>query len=763
MKKITLFLFAILFSGLQSYSQSHYFKFRINNKSEINKITRIISIDNVKNNTVWAYANDKEFEEFNKLNYKIEKLPLHNNNNAKVINMATTVADMATWDRYPTYDVYVQMMQDFQTNYPAVCDLDTIGYSQNGRLILVLKISDNVATHEQEPEFFYTSSMHGDEIAGYVLMLRLADYLLSNYGTDAEVTDLVNNFEIYINPNANPDGTYNGGNNDVSGAVRYLADGTDPNRDFPDPRTGANTPYSQETQDMMTFAENHRFVMSANFHGGAEVMNYPWDTWTTADNAHADNVWLQKICKNYVDTARLQNASYMTGITSSGITEGGDWYVIAGGRQDYMTYFNHCKEVTVELSSVKLLSTDLLPAYWNYNKQSLLNYIKEAKYGINGTVKNTNGDPLDAKIEIAGFDKDNSWVVTDPVNGDYYRPVAPGTYDVTYSSYGYISQTISVTVSDWETTTIQNVVLQQASTVTVTGTVTEDGTGNPLENVKIEFLNEAGISPVYTDASGSYTVSGVMENTYDIKASKTGYTPVIQNINISTSNNVVDFTLVVSDAISFETNIPPDFNFSGTADWTRDNSTAYDGTWSMKSGAITDNQTSVMQIELNIAVAGDISFYKKVSSESGYDFLKFYIDGTEKGSWSGIIDWSLESYPVTTGIHTFQWEYSKDGSVSENSDCAWVDFIDFPNLDSSGTDNIGISKIIVYPNPSDGNFTIKSGNNIQKVTVNDITGRLIKIHNSDSKSISDIKLKQGFYILSIYSGNNIIKKKITIE
>ncbi|NPA68277.1 MAG: T9SS type A sorting domain-containing protein, partial [Chlorobi bacterium] len=143
--------------------------------------------------------------------------------------------------------------------------------------------------------------------------------------------------------------------------------------------------------------------------------------------------------------------------------------------------------------------------------------------------------------------------------------------------------------------------------------------------------------------------------------------------------------LTVSNAISFESEVPSIFTFGGDADWTRVQDEAYDGDYSMKSGSITDDQTSVMQAELNITSAGDISFYKKVSSESGYDYLKFYIDGTEKGSWSGEVDWSQESYSVTTGTHTFKWEYSKDGSVSNGSDCAWVDYVEFPEYEEPET------------------------------------------------------------------------------
>ena len=73
-----------------------------------------------------------------------------------------------------------------------------------------------------------------------------------------------------------------------------------------------------------------------------------------------------------------------------------------------------------------------------------------------------------------------------------------------------------------------------------------------------------------------------------------------------------------------------------------------------------------------------MNFYKKVSSESGWDKLFFYIDNVEKGNWSGEVAWSQETFPVTTGTHTFKWSYSKDGSVSSGNDCAWVDDIQFP-------------------------------------------------------------------------------------
>ena len=112
------------------------------------------------------------------------------------------------WDTYPTYSQYDSIMQSFRTLYPDLCHLDTIGTSINGKLVLALKISDNAANDEDEPEVFYSSTIHGDETGGFVLMLRLADYLLKNYNLNTRVKNLVDNLEIWINPLANPDGTY---------------------------------------------------------------------------------------------------------------------------------------------------------------------------------------------------------------------------------------------------------------------------------------------------------------------------------------------------------------------------------------------------------------------------------------------------------------------------------------------------------------------------------------------------------------------------
>jgi hypothetical protein len=125
------------------------------------------------------------------------------------------------------------------------------------------------------------------------------------------------------------------------------------------------------------------------------------------------------------------------------------------------------------------------------------------------------------------------------------------------------------------------------------------------------------------------------------------------------------------------------WTFNGMA-WVID-SYAYSGQYSARSGAIGDNASTSMILETWVRAEGAISFYKKVSCESdpgnqNYDWLAFYIDGVQMDRWDGEDPWSLESYWVTEGLHTFEWRYRKDPAVSSGSDAGWIDYITFPPI-----------------------------------------------------------------------------------
>ena len=75
---------------------------------------------------------------------------------------------------------------------------------------------------------------------------------------------------------------------------------------------------------------------------------------------------------------------------------------------------------------------------------------------------------------------------------------------------------------------------------------------------------------------------------------------------------------------------------------------------------------------------GTLSFYRKVSSEADYDFLEVLVDNIlQPGSISGEVDWRQQNLSIPAGSHIVKWIYSKDVSVSQGSDCGWVDKVTF--------------------------------------------------------------------------------------
>ena len=464
MIKRLLILFVSLLISIECYNQavapeeliremiSQYGQVRLRipypGKIEFLEVSRNLSVSSVTNDSAEIVLSPVTMDWFIGRGFKYSIIKNVDNKN---VTTSQHVKNAMEWDSYPSYTQYDSIMQSFSGKYPSLCNLDTIGTSINGRLVLALKISDNAGSDENEPETFYSSTIHGDETGGFILMLRFADYLLSNYNFSSRVKNLIDNLEIWINPLANPDGTYRTGNTIISPS-RFNANGYDLNRNFPDPVT-PNTPKQKETLDMIGFMREHNFVLSANFHSGKEVVNYPWDRWPTL---HADNEWFYAISRSYADTVHKYSIpGYMT-FLQNGVTNGYDWYLINGGRQDFVTWELQGREVTIELDNQYVTPVDQLNPLWNYNRNSLLGYLENALYGIHGTVTDAgSGEPLMASVFITGHDKDSSHVYSNRLTGRYIRLISPGTWDIVFSARGYADAIVeNVIVIEGQTTVL---------------------------------------------------------------------------------------------------------------------------------------------------------------------------------------------------------------------------------------------------------------------------------------------------------------------
>ena len=126
--------------------------------------------------------------------------------------------------------------------------------------------------------------------------------------------------------------------------------------------------------------------------------------------------------------------------------------------------------------------------------------------------------------------------------------------------------------------------------------------------------------------------------------------------------------------------------------WTIDPAASYNGSNAARSAVIGNSQATSMTVTMTSDATGFVSFWKKVSCEQNYDYLKFYIDGMMRNQWTGTNDnWEQISYEILPGTHTYKWEYFKDSMTSAGSDCAWIDDIIFPSLGgTAGTPNIAV-------------------------------------------------------------------------
>ncbi len=586
----------------------------------LNQLNFSMDFVNRDTNTIIVYVRDDvEYQKLAHNGFSAEPMPYEAQDYARRLWEETKDSDNPMREYY-SHDQYVQFMQQTAANYPSICELVQIGTSVQNRPILFLKISDNVSIAENEPEFRYVSSIHGDEVVGFDLLIRLIQLLTSEYGSNPRITNLVNNTEIWINPLANPDGYVL--------QQRFNANGIDLNRNYPMPN-GVQHPdgnqWAIENVAMMNFFADKRIVLSANFHGGALVMNYPWDyTYTLTP----DDALIQQAALAYAsNNTQMYNSSSFT----NGITNGAAWYVITGSYQDWNYGFTNTIDITAEIGNIKWPPASQLVNYWNQNQESLLSYMEFVHRGVNGVVQSIAGQPLDAVISVQGNSKT---ILTDPQVGDYHRMLLPGNYSITASSPGYISQTATVTVPPTGTVT-QDFTLEEAQTMAFLGRV-HSLSGEPISgaNVTIQAANQTPMV-VNTNDLGEFFIPSMFEGEYQLTIAASTYAVFQQDISFRALDSASVF--VLNQPLMSE-----DFE-SGLGNWTVQ--TPWAVTSLQGNSVLTDSPAGNYANNLNrsVTIASPISlvnmenpvlsFVTRYDLESGYDFV--HVEASVNGtSWT---------------------------------------------------------------------------------------------------------------------------------
>ena len=808
----------------------YYFTFNLNGTDDLEAIAQTISVDRVDGNVVTAYANSNSFAKFQQLGYEVtlqtppslvEKVAMWDGSNRAEYD----------WDSYPTYSAYEEMMFAFQTNHPDKCEIITLGTLPSGRKIMIAHL--NNGSGEGKPKFLYTSTIHGDETTGWILMLRLIDYLLEN-PDEPEVQTVMNNIDLYIGPNANPDGTYHGGNNNVNGATRYNANGVDMNRNYADPH-GSQHPdgeaYQTETQWFMQFAEENAFVMAANYHGGAEVMNYPWDNTYTL---HADDAWYQLICHEYANECHTISSNYMSDY-NNGITNGAQWYMIGGGRQDYMNGYAQCRELTIECSNTKLPSGNQLPNFWNYNKSSIFLFMNQCLYGIHGVVTDSiTGEPLEATITISGHDDQYSIVESHMPVGDFHRPIKGGTWTVIVSKDGYCPKIMDVTVNDYETIDLDVQLVPgscmlanfSASTTDVAPGQSVNFTDNSFgEITSWSWTFEGGTPATSTQHNPTnITYNEIGDYSVTLTISDTETLTRENYIHVRESYNMQNGTITTCNALFYD-NGGPNGNYSNNRNYTMtflpatpgsmleaifdeffleddyDYLYIYDGsnTDATLIGQYTGTQSPGMVTATNNE--GALTFH--FSADYGVNELGWKATVRCAGTYEPIelvvsadpnvivLGESSQLSVVATGgsgNYNYLWEPGDPQNEGSLSDPTIANPIATPTVAPSATYKVTVTDSegnmaegeitievkpmsvfedccapFVYPNPSNGSFTINVKGEVSYQLFNSI-GQMVASGKVDGNTPIDVSfLNRGIYFLHLNNGEVTHSEKLIIE
>lgn len=348
------------------------------------------------------------------------------------------------------YDQMTAQLKDIVKRFPKITKLYSAGKSVEERELWVMIVSDNPGIHEPgEPEFKYIANMHGNEVVGREMLLKLIEVMCKGYSTNERYKSLIDETRMHFMISMNPDGykmaSNDGGEDWLVG--RNNANNVDLNRNFPDQYFPEQIGEAQpETKAIMKWIQKFPFILSANLHGGSLVANYPFDdnpSGQTEYTASPDDDIFRVLAKSYSEahpTMHLDNPPWeCKGVPpdhfTDGITNGANWYNVAGGMQDYNYLHTDCMEITIEQGCNKFPKKADLPRYWKENKEPLVKFIEQIHTGVKGFVKDHKGVPVnDANIQV---DERNHTTHSQDA-GDYWRLLVPGKYEFKVWKDGYL-------------------------------------------------------------------------------------------------------------------------------------------------------------------------------------------------------------------------------------------------------------------------------------------------------------------------------------
>jgi hypothetical protein len=591
---------------------------------------------------------------------------------------------------YQDYAAVVAEMQQLAANYPTHCQLIDLGptwgeiYSDQGysnydnsrHHIWAMKVSDNAMLEEDEPGFYFVGAHHAREPMTTKICMRLLNNLLSQYNIDPEITNAVNNRQIWILPILNPDGYQvvqdsfdvwwrknfrdNNGNhafdtNHQTGAVG--ADGVDLNRNYgfywwspggssnPVDATyrGPAADSEPEMQAMENLIRAHHIVGGISYHSYGEQVIYPWTDFN--NNPAPDNAvftalgaeMAAAIPGEYGGTYQPFNFGIVYGSVDmwAYANEGVLGFLIECGNS-FIADSTSAENVAQSNQQAPFVLME------RFDRAVLKGIVTDAQTGL----------PLEATIIVEGIDdqpSDRLPYRSDDNFGRYYRALQPQTYTVRFFRYGYHEQTIRDVVISANQPTILNVQMQPYPLVNISGTVM-NAYGDMLPMSNIIILSQDNQTAV-TDANGSFSLQDFPVGQHMFRVQSEGYGMREFIIDVSPNSNDLVFVLympVYADGFEADNQA-----WSRTGMWARTSVNPHLGNICLTDSPgvnYANSGTSYARLNtpLNLSQAtyAGVSFWVNYSFPDPLDWCLFSVS-TDNQNWM----------PVD-GFHTIQSEWS---------------------------------------------------------------------------------------------------------
>ncbi len=725
--------------------------------------------------------NERNFEA-----YRAEYPSLH-----KTQSEAQLKTNLSSTDRdipgYRNYQELVTELMALQAAHPSLVSVESMGdtwatqyanagytsYQNYNHQLWVVKLSDNVDQNEDEPCFYFVGEHHAREPISMEMVLAILNQLVDGYGSDPELTALVDNNQIWFVPLLNPDGHKividqtdvwwrknlhdNNGNHAIDiGSQGNGPDGADLNRNYGyewgymNASGSANSityhgsdAFSEvETQAFRQLLSQHNFLAGISYHSYGEYVLYPFGY--MYDIISPDATEQQSLANAMANSFPAQGSGHYTSMPSYQL------YPVSGSSDDWAYGTNGTFAYTIEMATEFIPpATDVTSIIQNGLEAARLLLTRSNYKILKGHVTDAlTGQALQAQIHINGFDDHplRTWVTrSDSLFGSYYRFLPEGTYTVKIMCPGYETVEMDyVQIQSLSPTTYDIAMLPSTPSDMQLNLINEFGL--PVDNAQLRFPDLENTLVYTTDTEGRILLSNWAPGTYKIAVSAPGCEDL--NRLVEMQGPIINITLNAGATLSddFEADLA---NWQTTGSWGRSTSNYHAGAYSLAdspTGNYASNQNSscrlINPINLQNVQNANLQFWAKhnISMDGDYCELMFSTTGTQwqyLDHFVGSSDWTLHSYNLNNLLGAnlylrFQMKTTNSGS----SDGIYID--DFKLYASSnpvaGQDETLAGPAISfsrYPNPFSGElgFNLEAESKVSEplqLSIYNLKGQLVK-------------------------------------